>query len=78
MITELAVKRRQELISQSETRCLTVGEVDELQGILYSELGQDYRSGKVGFLAYLALHAIISYLGYCLRSEALGNDTHIL
>ena len=70
---ELAIERRQELISQSKVRRLTVDEVDELQAILWKELRHDYDLGKIGLLAYEALHAIISYLGYCLRMKALDS-----
>ena len=70
---ELAIERRQELVSQSKMRRLTVDEVDELQAILYKELRHDYHLGKIGLPAYLALHAIISYFGYCLRMEAMAD-----
>ncbi len=65
------LERRQELVALSKVRRLTVDEVDEVQAILYEELHHDYRVAKIGLLAYLALHAIISYWGYCLRMEAL-------
>lgn len=72
---ELAIERRQELVSQSKVRRLTVDEVDELQAILYEELRHDYHLGKIGLLAYLALHAIISYFGYCLRMEVMADGS---
>jgi len=75
MVTAVAIERRQELISQSKVRRLTVDEVDELQAILYEELRHDYRLGKIGLLAYLALHAIISYWGYCLRMEVMADGS---
>ncbi|GAI95066.1 unnamed protein product [marine sediment metagenome] len=50
-------------------------EVDELQAILYEELRHDYNVGKIGLLAELALHAIISYMGYRLRMEILDSDS---
>ena len=67
------LERRQELVALSKVRRLTVDEVDEVQAILYEELHHDYRVAKIGLLAYLALHAIISYLGYYLRMEALDS-----
>lgn len=70
---EVAIKRRQELVSQAKTRRLTIPEVDELQAILWKELRHDYDLGKIGLSTYLALHAIISYWGYCLRMEALDS-----
>ena len=73
MVTAVAVERRQELISQSKVRRLTVDEVDELQAILYKELRHDYHLGKIGLLAYLALHSIISYMGYCLKMEVMAD-----
>ena len=72
---ELAVERRQELVAKSKERRLTVDEVDELQAILWKELYHDYDLGEIGLLAYLAIHAIISYFGYCLRMEAMANDS---
>lgn len=76
MAKELTIERRQELISQNKVRPLTVVEVDELQAILWKELRHDYDLGKIGLLAYLALHAIISYVGFCLRMEVMtdGNS----
>lgn len=71
----VAIERRQELISQSKVRRLTLDEVDELQAILYEELHHDYHLGKIGLLAYLALHAVISYMGYCLRMEVMANGS---
>ena len=70
---ELAIDRRQELVAQSTVRRLTVDEVDELQAILWKELRHDYDRGEVDLLAYLALHAIISYLGYCLKMEVMAD-----
>ncbi len=75
MVTAVAIERRQELISQSKMRHLTVDEVDELQAILYKELHHDYHLGKIGLLAYLALHAIISYFGYYLRMEVMSDGS---
>ncbi|MBA7658551.1 hypothetical protein ES703_66507 [subsurface metagenome] len=71
--SEKEIERRQELVSQSKIRYLTPDETNELQAILYKELHHDYRVAKIGLLAYLALHAIISYLGYYLRMEALDS-----
>ena len=73
--SEKELERRQELVALGKVRRLTVDEVDELQAILYEELRNDYHLGKIGLLAYLALHAIISYFGYCLRMEALENGS---
>ena len=70
---ELAIGRRQELVSQSKVRRLTMDEVDELQAILWKELRYDYDLGKIGLLDYLAIHAIISYFGYCLKMEVMAD-----
>ena len=75
MAKELTIERRQELVSQHKVRRLTVDEVDELQAILWKELRHDYDRGEIELLAYLALHAIISYLGYCLRMEAMADGS---
>ena len=69
----IAIERRQELISQSKVRHLTVDEVDELQAILYEELHHDYHVGKIGLLAYLAIHAVINYWGYCKKLEVMAD-----
>lgn len=69
----VAIERRQELVSQSKVRHLTVDEVDELQAILWKELRHDYDLGEIGLLAYEAIHAIISYFGYCLRMEVMAD-----
>jgi len=75
MAKELTIERRQELVSQHKVRRLTVDEVDELQAILWKELRHDYHAEKIGLLAYLALHAIISYMGYCLRMEVMADGS---
>lgn len=67
------IERRKELISRA--RVLTVDEIEELQAILYKELHYDHRVGKIGLLAYLALHAIISYMSYCLKMEVMADGS---
>ena len=56
-------------------RSLTIDEIEELQAILYKELHCDHHVGKIGLLAYFALHAIISYMGYCLKMEVMADGS---
>jgi len=56
------VERRNQLIGLSKIRSLSRAEVKELQAIWEKEAWYSYASGEVGFLAFVAIQAIVSHL----------------
>jgi len=64
----MLVERRLKLISLGKTRKLSVAESNELKTILLEELRHDFDAGKIGFIAFLILVAIIENLAKALEA----------
>lgn len=60
--TEALAERRSELMSQAETRKLSVAEVEELKTVLIKEAQHDFATSKIGFLTFFLLGLLIKNL----------------
>ena len=56
------IKRRQELIAQSEVRPLADNEVRELYTTWHKELHYSYVTGEIGSLAFFVIHYALDQL----------------
>ena len=75
--SEVEIKRRSELISETKTRNLSGDEVEELQAIMTKEAQYSYATGEIGFVAFVCIQSIIRGLplvAYIARRGGEGSN----